>query len=163
MKTNFPFKLGLKPSRRDDRDLRLCIEPNKVLPIKYDIPVIRCIYSQEHNDCSANVICNQIMSLKDWNDNTYPSKMFQYWVSREIAGNTDESVHTEMRTTDLQSSALQMRPYVLIITVMYSRYHNKKPLRKRIDHISRSTNQSCRFSILLSTPNLRIYLSLLGR
>ena len=43
MKPKFPYKLGLKLSPRDDRDLRLCIEPNKVLPIKHDIPVIRCI------------------------------------------------------------------------------------------------------------------------
>ena len=28
--------------------------------------------------------------MKDWNDNTYPSRILQYWVSREIAGNTDE-------------------------------------------------------------------------
>ena len=90
MASKFPFKLELKKSPRDDRDLKLCIETNKTLPIKHDIPIVRCIYSQEHNDCSANAICNQIMSLKDWNDNTYPSRMFQYWISREIAGNTDE-------------------------------------------------------------------------
>ena len=90
MTTKFPFKLGLKPSPRDDRDLKLCIEPNKVLPITYEIPIVRCIYSQQHNDCSSNAICNQIMTLKDWNDNTYPSRIFQYWISREVAGNTDE-------------------------------------------------------------------------
>ena len=83
------FKLGLKKSFNDHRDLKLQVEPNKTLPIKYEIPIIRCIYNQQHNDCSANAICNQIMSLKDLNDNTYPSRLFQYWISREIAGNTE--------------------------------------------------------------------------
>ena len=86
---SFPFKLGLKRSTTDSRDLKLSIEPSKVLPLKYEVPVIRCIYSQQHNDCSANVICNQIMSLKDWNDNTYVSRRFPYWVSRDVNGETN--------------------------------------------------------------------------
>ncbi len=85
----FQFKLGLKKSPDDNRDLKFCTQPNKVLPIKYEIPIIRCIYTQQHNDCSANAICNQIMSLKDWNDNTYPSRLFQYWISRDVAGDTE--------------------------------------------------------------------------
>ena len=86
----FEFKLGLKKSNLDHRDVKLCIPHNITLPIKYEIPIIRSIYCQQHNDCSSNVICNQIMSLKDYTDNNYPSRLFQYYVSRQITGNENE-------------------------------------------------------------------------
>jgi len=86
----FPHKLGLRRSPKDSRDLKLCVQPNKFLPLKYDIPIVRCVYAQAYNDCSANVICNQIMSLKDWNDTNYPSRLFQYYISRSI-GNNEEN------------------------------------------------------------------------
>ena len=75
--TSFPFKLGLKPSPQDHRDLKMQVPENKILPNKYEIPIIRCIYDQYNiGSCSANAICNQIMSLKDYNDNEYPSRLF---------------------------------------------------------------------------------------
>ncbi|MEI6187956.1 MAG: hypothetical protein WCP46_05595, partial [Alphaproteobacteria bacterium] len=64
------------------------VPQNEVLPTKYEIPVIRCIYNQGTiGSCSSNVICNQIMSLKDYSDNEYPSRLFQYYNSRAITGN----------------------------------------------------------------------------
>ena len=87
---SFPFKLGLKKSPQDNRDLKLSVPSNKVLPMKHEIPIIRCIYSQgDIGSCSSNVICNQIMSLKDCSDNEYPSRLFQYYISREITGNEE--------------------------------------------------------------------------
>ena len=86
--TSFPFKLGLKRSDEDHRDLKMQIPQNNLLPIKYEIPVIRCKYNQgDIGSCSSNVICNQIMSLKDYSDNEYPSRLFQYYNSRLITGN----------------------------------------------------------------------------
>ena len=87
----FEFKLGLKKSEKGKRDIKLCIPQNIIIPIKYEIPIIRSIYCQQHNDCSANVICNQIMSLKSYTDNTYPSRLFQYYISRQITGNEAEN------------------------------------------------------------------------
>ena len=86
--TEFKFKLGLKRSPQDKRDLKMHVPQNKVLPNKYEIPVIRCSYNQgDIGSCSSNVICNQIMSLKDYSDNEYPSRLFQYYNSRLISGN----------------------------------------------------------------------------
>ena len=86
--SSFPFKLGLKKSETDKRDLKMQIPQNVILPTKYEIPIIRCIYNQGTiGSCSSNVICNQIMSLKDYSDNEYPSRLFQYYNSREITGN----------------------------------------------------------------------------
>jgi len=87
----FPYKLGLRRSPKDANELKLCAPPNKFLPLKYEIPIIRCIYTQgDINSCSSNVICNQIMSLKDWSDNTYPSRLFQYYISRSGKETEDE-------------------------------------------------------------------------
>ena len=84
----FKYKLGLKKSQVDSRDVKLCVPHNMILPIKHEIPIIRCMYNQlDLNSCSSNVICNQIMSLKDYTDNNYPSRLFQYYVSRQIVGN----------------------------------------------------------------------------
>ena len=86
--TEFKFKLGLKRSPQDKRDLKMHVPQNKILPNKYEIPVIRCSYNQgDIGSCSSNVICNQIMSLKDYSDNEYPSRLFQYYNSRLISGN----------------------------------------------------------------------------
>ena len=88
----FKHKLGLKRSPKDATDVKLCIPPNKFLPLKYEIPIIRCIYSQgDLNSCLSHVICNQIMSLKSWNGNSYPSRLFQYYISRSISGNKAEA------------------------------------------------------------------------
>ena len=85
---SFQFKLGLKRSNEDHRDLKMQIPQNKILPMRYEIPIIRCIYNQgDIGSCSSNVICNQIMSLKDYTDNEYPSRLFQYYNSRSITGN----------------------------------------------------------------------------
>ena len=87
----FPYKLGLRRSSKDHRDLKLSVPLNKILPLKCEVPIIRCVYAQgELNSCSSNVICNQIMNLKDLTDNNYPSRLFQYYISRQIAGNEDE-------------------------------------------------------------------------
>ena len=84
----FTFQLGLKKSAEDRRDLKMQVPQNKVLPMKHEIPIIRCIYNQgEIGSCSSNVICNQIMSLKDYSDKEYPSRLFQYYNSRLITGN----------------------------------------------------------------------------
>ena len=86
--TEFKFKLGLKRSPQDKRDLKVHVPQNKILPNKYEIPIIRCSYNQgDIGSCSSNVICNQIMSLKDYSDNEYPSRLFQYYNSRLISGN----------------------------------------------------------------------------
>jgi C1A family cysteine protease len=88
---SFPYKLGLRRSPKDSNELKLCAPPNKFLPLKYEIPIVRCIYTQgDINSCSSNVICNQIMALKHWSDNNYPSRLFQYYVSRSISGNEKE-------------------------------------------------------------------------
>ena len=85
--SSFPFKLGLKKSD-SDRDLKMQVPQNVMLPDRYEIPIIRSIYNQGTlGSCSSNVICNQIMSLKDYSDNEYPSRLFQYYNSREITGN----------------------------------------------------------------------------
>ncbi len=87
----FPYKLGLRRSSKDSNEIRFCTPPNRFLPLKYEIPIVRCIYSQgDINSCSSNVICNQIMSLKSWNDNSYPSRLFQYYVSRAESGNENQ-------------------------------------------------------------------------
>ena len=84
----FTFQLGLKKSAEDRRGLKMQVPQNKVLPMKHEIPIIRCIYNQgEIGSCSSNVICNQIMSLKDYSDNEYPSRLFQYYNSRMVASN----------------------------------------------------------------------------
>ena len=86
--SSFPFKLGLKKSDPDKRDLKMQLPQDAILPNKYEIPIIRCIYNQGTlGSCSSNVICNQIMSLKDYSDNDYPSRLFQYFNSRAITGN----------------------------------------------------------------------------
>ena len=86
--SSFPFKLGLKKSEEDKRDLKMQLPQDAILPNKYEIPIIRCIYNQGTlGSCSSNVICNQIMSLKDYSDNDYPSRLFQYFNSRAITGN----------------------------------------------------------------------------
>ena len=85
---SFPFKLGLKKSETDKRDLKMQMPQNDILPNKYEIPIIRCIHNQGTiGSCSSNVICNQIMSLKDYSDNEYPSRLSQYYNSRELTGN----------------------------------------------------------------------------
>ena len=90
----FKYKLGLKKSDLDSRDHKYSSPQrnhNKVLPLKCEIPIIRCLYDQQDlNSCSSNVICNQIMSLKDFSDNTYPSRLFQYYVSISIASEEDK-------------------------------------------------------------------------
>ena len=86
--SSFAFKLGLKKSETDKRDFKMQVPPNSILPNKYEIPIIRFIYNQGTlGSCSSNVICNQIMSLKDYSDNEYPSRLFQYYNSRAITGN----------------------------------------------------------------------------
>ena len=44
--SSFPFKLGLKKSETDKRDLKMQVPHNAILPHKYEIPIIRCIYNQ---------------------------------------------------------------------------------------------------------------------
>ena len=44
--SSFPFKLGLKKSETDKRDLKMQVPQNAILPQKYEIPIIRCIYNQ---------------------------------------------------------------------------------------------------------------------
>ena len=86
--TDFQYKLGLKKSPDDKRDLKMQVPQNAVLPNNYEIPIIRCKYNQgDIGSCSSNAICNQIMSLKDYSDNEYPSRLFQYYNSRLITGN----------------------------------------------------------------------------
>ena len=86
--SSFPFKLGLRRSDPDKRDLKMQLPQDDILPNKYEIPIIRYIYNQGTlESCSSNVICNQIMSLKDYSDNDYPSRLFQYFNSRAITGN----------------------------------------------------------------------------
>jgi C1A family cysteine protease len=86
--TEFKYKLGLKKSNSDHRDLKMQVPHGAILPNKYEIPIIRCVYDQgDIGSCSSNVICNQIMSLKDYSDNEYPSRLFQYYNSRLITGN----------------------------------------------------------------------------
>ena len=91
MESKFELKLGLKRSKIDHRDLKYSVpDDNKILPLKSEIPIIRCLYNQgEINSCSSNVICNQIMSLKDYSDNEYPSRLFQYYNSRMLTDNED--------------------------------------------------------------------------
>ena len=82
------FKLGLRRSSNDHCDVKMQVPQDKILPNKYEIPIIRCIYNQgDIGSCSANVICNQIMSIKNYDDNTYPSRLYQYYNSRKIDGN----------------------------------------------------------------------------
>ena len=86
--STLPYKLGLRRSDPDKRDLKMQVPQNAILPNKYEIHIIRSIYNQGTiGTCSSNVICNQIMSLKDYSDNEYPSRLFQYYNSREITGN----------------------------------------------------------------------------
>ena len=88
---SFPYKSGLKKSSQDKRDLKLSVPSNKVLPNKAEVKLIRCIYDQgDIGSCSSNVICNQIMSLKELTDNEYPSRLFQYYISREITNNEED-------------------------------------------------------------------------
>ena len=39
----FQFKLGLKKSPQDNRDLKLSVPSNKVLPMKHEIPIIKIL------------------------------------------------------------------------------------------------------------------------
>ena len=94
----FPYKLGLRRSEVDHRDLKMCVPPNVVLPVKAEVP-LRAIYNQQDiNACSANVIANQILSLEGYKDYVMPSRLFQYYNSRLIDGTTTEDEGTTYRT-----------------------------------------------------------------
>ena len=86
------FKLGLRRSSNDPRDYdyKLKVPMNVKLPLSHEI-IPRAIYNQGNiGSCSSNAICNQIMALKDYTDNTYPSRLYQYYNSRMIEGNINE-------------------------------------------------------------------------
>ena len=83
------FKLGLRRSSEDPRDYdyKLKVPMNVKLPLSYDI-IPRGIYNQSNiGSCSSNAIANQIMALKSYDDNTYPSRLYQYYNSRLLEGN----------------------------------------------------------------------------
>ena len=83
------FKLGLRRSSEDprDNDFKLKVPMNVKLPISHEI-IPRAIYNQgDIGSCSSNAIANQIMALKNYDDNTYPSRLFQYYNSRLLEGN----------------------------------------------------------------------------
>ena len=91
--SKFKYKLCLKKSSIDKRDLKLQIpqiDKQQPVPEKHEV-IIRCKYDQLNiGSCSSNVICNQIMNLVDLSNNEYPSRLFQYYISREVTGQTKE-------------------------------------------------------------------------
>ena len=99
MIAQFPYKLSLKKSSTDHRDITLCIsQDNEILPNKYEI-IPRCIYDQSKiNSCSSNAIANQIMSLKPHDDNNYVSRLYQYYNSRLIDACEDIDEGTSYRS-----------------------------------------------------------------
>ena len=46
--SSFPFKLGLKKSDPDKRNLKMQLPQDAILPNKYEIPIIRCIYNMKY-------------------------------------------------------------------------------------------------------------------
>ena len=133
--SSFPFKLGLRRSETDKRDLKMQVPQNAILPQKYEIPVIRCIYNQGTiGSCSSNVICNQIMSLKDYSDNEYPSRLFQYYNSREITGNEafDDGCTYRDAYRSLAKLDLQQKIYGLMIYLNMQKNRHKKHMIRLI-------------------------------
>ena len=78
------YKLGYKKDSYDNRDyvhMLPLVMPD--MPDKIDLrDKIKTIFKQSYSDCSANVICNNIMSLKD--DNNVVSSLFTYYNSRFV-------------------------------------------------------------------------------
>ena len=98
--SNIKFKLGLRRSSNDPRDYeyKLKVPMNIKLPLQHEI-IPRAIYNQgDIGSCSANAICNQIMGLKDYTDNTYPSRLYQYYNSRLLEGNIKEDTGATYRS-----------------------------------------------------------------
>ena len=90
--SNIKFKLGLRRSSNDPRDYdyKLKVPMNVKLPIEHEI-IPRAIYNQGNiGSCSSMAIGNQIMALKNYDDNNYPSRLFQYYNSRLIEGNVED-------------------------------------------------------------------------
>ena len=91
--SKFKYKLCLKKSPVDKRDLQLQIPlqiDKQPVPEKHEV-IVRCKYDQMNiGSCSSNVICNQIMNLKELSNNEYTSRLFQYYISREVTNSTKE-------------------------------------------------------------------------
>jgi len=83
--TRMGYKMGLRKDSYDHRD-HLHMLPTIIpeMPPKVDLRgKIKTVFKQCWNDCSANVISNVVMSLKD--DDKAVSRLFQYYNSRFVA------------------------------------------------------------------------------
>ena len=97
----FKHKLGLRKSNPDHRDHKYSapmINTNKVLPLSYELPIIRAIYEQlDLNSCASHAVSQQILALQDYDKTTYPSRLFLYYNARTIAGDETEDNGTTFR------------------------------------------------------------------
>jgi len=83
--TRMGYKMGYLKDTYDHRDhLHMIPLDMPEMPPKFDLKgKIKQIFTQRYNDCSANVISNVVMSLKE--DDLVVSRLFQYYNSRFLA------------------------------------------------------------------------------
>ena len=98
----FPYKLGLKQSPKDENeDLKYSapiINSSKLLPVSYELPIIRAIYDQQTlNSCASHVVSQQILALQGYEKTIYPSRLFLYYNARSISGDENEDEGTTYR------------------------------------------------------------------
>ena len=97
---SFPYKLGLKRSKKDSRDYKYSspLRNHKILPTEYELPIIRAIYNQQTlNSCASHAVSQQILALEDYTKSVYPSRLFLYYNARTVAGDEDEDEGTTYR------------------------------------------------------------------
>ena len=84
---DFKYKLGLKMSKKDDRDLCYILPSKKIeWPSHFSLKnKIKIIFKQgEMKSCTADSICQQMMILNEHLE--IPSRLYEYFNSRRIAG-----------------------------------------------------------------------------
>ena len=98
---SFKYKLGLKRSKKDDRDCKYSSPLrnfHKILPPSYEISIIRAIYDQQNlNSCASHAVSQQLLALQDFDKTVYPSRLYLYYNARSVVGDENEDEGTSYK------------------------------------------------------------------